>query len=404
MASFSYVIIDQRGKEKRGSMEGDSEEKVKSALKADGLIPLSVKEQNLLTKDLNFDIGGGIKPRDLSVFCRQFGSVLSAGVTIISALQMLGDQTEKKRMKNAIREIQASVEKGETLAASMGMQPKIFPPILINMVEAGEASGSLEITFERMAIHFEKDSKLKGLIKQAMIYPMVICIVAIGAIVVMMTVVVPNFIAMFNDMDTQLPAITQFVVNISNFMVRKWWLLILIVALVTGGFIALKKNPAGAEALGKVALRIPLFGGLIIKSSSARLTRTLSTMITAGIPLIDALQITARTMDNIIVKKCLINASEEVARGVPLSKPLEYSKLFPPMVYHMISIGEETGNMESMLDRVADYYDEEVEAATKALTTVLEPLVIVIMALVVGVIIMAIMSPMMSLYSSIENA
>ncbi|MGN6715335.1 type II secretion system F family protein [Anaerocolumna jejuensis] len=404
MASFSYVIIDQRGKEKRGAIEGDSEEKVKSALKAEGLIPLSVKEQNLLTRDLNLDIGGGVKPRDLSVFCRQFASVLSAGVTIISALQMLGDQTEKKRMKTAIREIKASVEKGETLANSMGRQPKIFPPLLVNMVEAGEASGSLEITFERMALHFEKDSKLKGLIKQAMIYPMVICIVAIGAISIMMTVVVPNFIAMFEDMDTQLPAITQFVVRISSFMVRKWWLLVILIALAAGGIMALRKNPSGAEVLGKLALRTPLFGSLIIKSSSSGLARTLSTMITAGIPLIDALQITARTMDNIIVKRCLMNASEEVARGVPLSKPLEYSKIFPPMVYHMISIGEETGNMESMLDRVADYYDEEVEAATKALTTILEPLIIVIMALVVGVIIMAIMSPMMSLYSSIDKA
>lgn len=404
MASFSYVIVDQMGKEKRGSMEGDNEEKVKSALKADGLIPLSVKEQSLLTKDLSFEVGGGVKPRDLSVFCRQFASILSAGVTIISALQMLGEQTEKKRMKKAIREIQASVEKGETLATSMGMQPKTFPPILVNMVEAGEASGSLEVTFERMAIHFEKDSKLKGLIKQAMIYPMVICIVAIGAIIVMMTVVVPNFIGMFNDMGTQLPAITQFVVNISNFIVQKWWLLVIIVALVIGGFIALKRNPASAEFMGRLALKIPLFGGLIIKSSSSRLTRTLSTMITAGIPLIDALQITARTMDNIVVKKCLINASEEVARGVPLSKPLEYSKIFPPMVYHMVNIGEETGNMESMLDHVADYYDEEVEAATKALTTVLEPLIIVILALVVGVIIMAIMSPMLSLYSNIDKA
>ncbi len=404
MASFSYVIIDPMGKEKHGSMVGDSADKVTSALKADGMIPLSVKEQSLLTKDLNFDIGSGVKTRDLSIFCRQFASILSAGVTIISALQMLGDQTEKKRMKNAIREIQASVEKGETLAQSMGLQPKVFPPILVNMVEAGEATGSLEVTFERMAMHFEKDSKLKGLIKQAMIYPMVICIVAVGAISIMMTVVVPNFIAMFDSIGTKLPAITQFVVNISNFMVSKWWLLLLIVVIVVGGFIALRKNPASAEVLGRIALKVPLFGGLIIKSSSARLTRTLSTMITAGIPLIEALQITSRTMDNIIVKKCLMNASEEVARGVPLSKPLEYSGIFPPMVYHMINIGEETGNMESMLDRVADYYDEEVEAATKALTTVLEPLIIVILALVVGVIIMAIMSPMMSLYSSIENA
>ncbi|HHV12651.1 MAG TPA: type II secretion system F family protein [Clostridiales bacterium] len=404
MASFDYVIIDQKGKEKKGSMEGDNVQKVTSALKAEGWIPISVKEQTLLTKDINLEIGNGIKPRDLSVFCRQITSILGAGVTVISALQMLSEQTEKKQMQHAIKEVQSSVERGETLASSMVMPKEVFPPILVNMVEAGEASGSLETAFERMAVHFEKEAKLKSMIKQAMVYPLVICVVAIAAICVMMTVVVPNFIGMFEDMDTELPAITQLVVNISNFMVQKWWLLLGIAILIIVGFTAFKKSAFGSEFLGRVALKLPLFGGLIIKSSSARLTRTLSTLITAGIPLLEALQITARTMDNIIVKNCLQNASEEVARGVPLSKPLQYSGIFPPLVYQMIGIGEETGNMEGMMDKVADYYDEEVEAATKALTSVLEPLVIVILALIVGVIIMAIMSPMFSLYSNIENA
>jgi len=404
VASFDYVIIDQKGKEKKGSMEGDNVQKVTSALKAEGWIPISVKEQTLLTKDINLEIGNGIKPRDLSVFCRQITSILGAGVTVISALQMLSEQTEKKQMQHAIKEVQSSVERGETLASSMVMPKEVFPPILVNMVEAGEASGSLETAFERMAVHFEKEAKLKSMIKQAMVYPLVICVVAIAAICVMMTVVVPNFIGMFEDMDTELPAITQLVVNISNFMVQKWWLLLGIAILIIVGFTAFKKSAFGSEFLGRVALKLPLFGGLIIKSSSARLTRTLSTLITAGIPLLEALQITARTMDNIIVKNCLQNASEEVARGVPLSKPLQYSGIFPPLVYQMIGIGEETGNMEGMMDKVADYYDEEVEAATKALTSVLEPLVIVILALIVGVIIMAIMSPMFSLYSNIENA
>lgn len=404
MASFEYVIIDQRGKEKKGSMEGASIEKVSAALKAEGLIPLSVKEQGLLNKDLNFSIGSGIKPRDLSVFCRQFNSILAAGVTVISALHMLGEQTDNKVMKKAIKEVQISVEKGETLAGSMSMQGKIFPSILVNMVEAGEASGSLEIAFERMAVHFEKDAKLKGMVRQAMIYPLVICIVAIGAICVMMTVVVPNFVGMFADMDAELPAITKMVVAISDFMVAKWWLLLLIVAAIAGGITAFRQTPAGSEFFGQLALKLPLFGTLTIKSASARLMRTLSTLITAGIPLMGALEITARTMTNVIVKKCLNEAKEEVARGVPLSQPLEYSGIFPPMVYHMTRIGEETGNIEGMLDKVADYYDEEVEVATKALTTVLEPLVIVVLALIVGFIIMAILSPMFTLYSSIENA
>jgi type IV pilus assembly protein PilC len=363
-----------------------------------------VKEQNILNKDINLSIGSGIKPRDLSMFCRQFNSILAAGVTVISALQMLTVETDNKVLKGAIKAVQAAVEKGETLADSMRIQDKIMPPILVNMVEAGESSGSLEIAFERMAVHFEKEAKLKNLVRQAMIYPIVVCLVAVGAICVMMTVVVPNFISMFEDMDTELPAITQFVVGISNFMVSKWWVLLLIVGLTIAGIVAFKRSPMGSQFFGRLALSIPLFGNLTIKSSSARLMRTLSTLITAGIPLIDALEITAKIMDNVIVKQCLLNAKEEVARGVPLSQPLEYSGIFPPMVYHMTKIGEETGNLEGMLDKVADYYDEEVEVATKALTSVLEPLIIVLLAVVVGVIIMAIMSPMLSLYSSIENA
>lgn len=404
MASFDYVIIDPKGKEKKGSITGDNKEKVTATLKAEGFIPLSIKEQNLMTKDINFDILNGVKPRDLSIFCKQFNSILSAGVTVIHALQMLSEQTEKKVMKNAIREMQLLVEKGETLADSMGRQKKVVPPILVNMVEAGEASGNLEIAFDRMAVHFEKDAKLKSIVKQAMIYPIIICIVAILAICVMMVVVVPNFVSMFDDMDAKLPAITQLVVNISNFMVKRWWLLLLFLIIIIAGINVFKKSPNGNELLSKIGLKLPLFGKLIVKSSSARLMRTLSTLITAGIPLISALEITARTMDNVIVKKCLMNASEEVARGVPLSQPLEFSGIFPPMVYHMIRIGEETGNMEQMMDKAADYYDEDVEATTKALTTILEPIIIVILALLVGTIIMAIMSPMLSLYSSIEGA
>lgn len=404
MASYEYVIIDQKGKEKKGSMEGPTVEKVTQTLKAQGFITLSVKEQNILNKDINVSIGNGIKPRDLSIFCRQFKSILGAGVTVISALQMLSEQTENKIMRAAIKEVQASVEKGETLASSMRLKDKVFPPILVNMIEAGEASGSLEIAFERMATHFEKDAKLKSLVRQAMIYPLVICFVAVGVIIVMMTIVVPNFISMFDDLDTELPAITQFVVGISDFIIQKWWLMLMIFFASLIGIMAYKKSHSGSVFFGKLALKLPLFGKLTIKSSSARLTRTLSTLITAGIPLIDALDITAKTIDNVIVKECLNNTKEEVARGIPLSQPLEASGIFPPMVYHMTKIGEETGNIESMLDKVADYYDEEVEVATKALTTVLEPLIIVLLALIVGTIILAIMAPMMTLYSSIENS
>lgn len=404
MASFDYIMIDQKGKERKGSMEGDSIEKVTAVIKSEGFIPLSVKEQNMLTKDIHFHIGGAIKSRDLCIFCRQFGSVLTAGISVIRALQMIGKQTDNIILRDAIREVGTLVEKGETLTDSMRRYNKVFPPILINLVEAGEASGNLTIAFERMAAHFEKEAKLKSIVKQAMIYPIIVCIVAIATICVMMIVVVPNFIRMFSQLDSELPAITLIVVHISNFMVKKWWLLLIILFIVIAGFRVFKNSPSGEVLLSKLSLRLPLIGKLIIKTSSARLMRTLSTLITAGISLIDALEITAKTMDNVVVKNCLLNARDEISKGVPLSQPLEFSGIFPPMVYDMIRIGEETGSMEQMLDKAADYYDEEVEAATKALTTVIEPLVIVILALLVGAIIMAVMAPMLQLYGSIKKA
>lgn len=404
MPSFEYVAIDQKGKEIKGSIEGPNKDKITASLKADGYIPLKVNEQNFFSKDISFSIGSGVKPRDLSVFCRQFMSIIGAGVTVINALQMLGEQTENKYLRKAIKEVQISVEKGESLATSMKNQGKIFPDILINMVEAGEASGSLEVAFDRMSSHFEKEAKLKGLVKQAMIYPIVVCVVAIGVICIMMTYVVPNFVEMFDQIDAKLPAITLFVIGVSNFMVHDWWLLLLIIIALVVGISTFRKSPAGKEFLGRLALKLPLFGKLIIKSSSARLTRTLSTLIAAGIPLVNAIDIVARIMDNVIIRQSLQKSKEEVSRGIPLSQPLKASGLFPPMVYHMTKIGEETGNMEEMLDKIADYYDEEVEAATKALTAVLEPLVIVLLAVIVGGIVLSIISPMMSLYSNIDQS
>lgn len=402
MPSYEYVVVDKNGKQKNGVMDAMDPEKLKAALKADGLIPISVKEQSILNKDIT--IGSKkVKPRDLSVFCRQFNSILSAGVTVVSALQMLSEQTESKVLKEAIKNVQLDVEKGETLADAMRNQGEVFPPILINMVEAGEASGSLEVAFERMSVHFEKDAKLKSMVKKAMVYPAVVLIVAIAVVIVMLVVVIPQFETMFSQLGSDLPAITKFVVSASDFLKTWWWLLAFIIAAIVVGIRVYKKTPDGEMLFSKMALNMPLFGALTIKSSSARLARTMSTLLAAGISLIDAVEITAKIMTNAVVRKCLEEAKEEVSRGVPFSTPLATSEVFPPMVNHMTRIGEETGNIEGMLDKIADYYDEEVENATQALTAALEPMVIVVLAILVGFILLAIYSPMLSLYSAAEK-
>lgn len=403
MADFSYVIIDKNGKEKKGSMDAANEEKVKASLRAEGYIPLSVTPQNIMNKDINLTLGNPVKPRDLSVFCRQLVSILSAGVSIINALDMLSQQTENQVLSKAIKEVQIAVEKGEALADAMEANKKVFPNILIHMVAAGEASGNLEVVFGRMAVHFEKDTKMRAQVKKAMIYPSMVALVAVGVVFVMMIVVIPNFMGMFQDMNIEMPFMTQMIINMSNFMKSQWYIILGLIALLAVGFHAYKKSPSGQVVLGQLGLKLPLFGKIIIKSNSARFGRTLSTLLAAGISMIEAIDITARTMDNMIARQALLDAKEDVSKGISLSVPIRNSGIFPPMVYQMTKIGEESGNIESMLEKLADYYDEEVEIATTSLSAVLEPMIIVIMALVVGVLIMAIMQPMLSMYNGLDS-
>jgi len=403
MPSFSYIMIDKQGKEKKGTMEAVNEDKVTLNLKSEGYIPISVVPQNIMSKDINITFGNPIKPRDLSVFCRQFVSILSAGVSIINALDMLSEQTENKVLSKAIKGVQIAVEKGETLADAMAAEKKVFPSLLIHMIEAGESSGNLEIAFGRMATQFEKDSRLRSQVKKAMIYPVVVGLVAVGVVFLMLIVVIPNFIGMFADMNMELPFMTQLVVNMSNFMKARWYVIIGVVIAIMVGINMYKQSPSGKIVIGELGLKMPLFGKLTTKSSSSRFARTLSTMLAAGIPMIEAIDITAKTMDNVIVRQTLLDAKEDVAKGLPLSIPLKKSGIFPPMVCHMTKIGEETGNIESMLEKLADYYDEEVEIATASLMAAMEPMIIVVLALVVGVLIISIMQPMMSMYSGLDN-
>ncbi|HKM22433.1 MAG TPA: type II secretion system F family protein, partial [Lachnospiraceae bacterium] len=396
MAGYSYVVIDNKGKERKGSIEADTEEKAVALLKADNLIPVEVTEQSLLTQDINLDIGGKPKARDYSIFCRQFVSMTQAGVTLIDALNMLGEQTNNKKLTKAIKEIQAAVEKGESLTEAMRAQ-KFFPSLLCSMTEAGEASGSLDIAFDRMATHFEKDAKVKGMIKKAAIYPVIVCIVAVVVVIIMLTTVIPNFTSMFADMDMELPAITKGVMVASDFMMARWYI---IVAVIVGVVVLLrwfKSTSYGETLFAKIGLKMPLFGQLTVKTSAARFARTVSTLLAAGIALVDAIEITANVMDNRIVKDALLACKEEIVQGVPLSVPLKDCGLFPPMVYQMTKIGEEAGDMEGLLEKLADYYEEEVEMATQSLMAAMEPLIIVVLAGIVGVLIGAVMAPMASM-------
>ena len=403
MPEFNYRAIDKYGKEKKGNITADSEDAVFAKLRADNMTPLEVKKANIFTRDFDINIGGAIKPRDLSVFCRQFVSMITAGVTIIDALGMLEEQTENKKMAKAIGGAKNEIGKGETLSNALAKYPDIFPDIMVKMVAAGEASGKLEVAFERMSGHFEKSAKLKAIMKKSAMYPIMLGLVAVAVVVLMLTFVIPKYTEMFESLDTELPGITKMMVVASDFVMHKWFIIIIAVGAAVAGVKAFKKTERGQVLFATIARKMPIFGTLTIKSAASNFARTLSTLVYSGLPLIEALGITAGTMSNYLYKKKLEAAKEEVVRGVPLSEPLLADDMFPPMVGHMAKIGEETGELEDMLSRLADYYDEEVEMATQTVLAALEPMIIVLLAGVFVLILGAVMAPMLAMYNGLDN-
>lgn len=404
MATYTYVIQNEKGKEIKKTIDSESKSKALVQLKGEGKFVLSLEETGALSKDVNIDIfPKKPKVKELAVFCRQFVSIINAGVPVVTALGMLVEQVENKMLAKAILDSKESIESGETLSDSMAMHPSVFPEMLITMVHAGEISGSLDISFIRMAEQFEKSSKLQASVKKASIYPAVIAIVATIVIIGMLLFVIPTFEEMLTSMDMTLPAVTVMVLNASDFLLEKWFV-VLGVTLVT---VAVLKTYArtnnGKYVGGLITLRLPLVKVLVTKITSAKLTRTLSTLLAAGVPLMQSLEIVAGTINNVHFKKAILKTRDEISVGSSLSEPLKQCGLFPPLVYQMINIGEETGGLENMLTKIADYFDDEVEATTDQMMALMEPLIIVLMAVVVGVVIGAVMAPMAEMYVGLDS-
>jgi len=403
MPGYTYIAVDQKGKEKRGRMEAENRDEVSQQLKKDGLFPVEIKEQGVLNKEIDLSIGKKVKPRDLSVFCRQFVSITQAGVPMKEALQMMTEQTENKWLKKATADVLLNVEKGNTLADSMAAIPDVFPPMLVNMVRAGESSGSLEMSFDRMATHFEKEAKLKATIHKATIYPIILICAVIGVIAVMLLYVIPIFIDMFADLDVEMPALTMGVMNLSKWTASHWYVILAVVVAVAVAYRVIYNTEQGRLKIDYIKMKMPLFGKLTVKSNCAQFARTMSTLMAAGISTTECLETVSKIVTNIHYKNAMMKAREEVMKGIPLSEPLAASEVFPPMVYHMTGIGEETGNMEEMLSKLADYYDEEVEITTQSVLAAMEPLIIVFMALIVGTLVIAVIMPIRNMYEGLDN-
>lgn len=403
MALYAYEAVDATGAVVKSTYDADNEDAVRMEIKRQGMTAISIKKQGALDKSLNINIGGKPKLRDMSVFCRQFVSMIRAGVTMIDALNMMAESTENKVLKAALEEVKTSVEKGESLSAAFGEHPNIFNQFMVNMTAAGEASGSIDIAIERMAIQLEKSGRTRAIIKKAMMYPIVVVVVMIAVVIVMLVKVIPAYAEMFVDLGTDLPAITKGVQAVSNFLIDYWFI---IVPLVVGSIVAIfafNKTDKGQHFFGKIAITIPAIKNMVIKSASAMAARTLSTLVAAGIPLVEAVGITSKTMTNVYFKEALEGAKEELLIGQPLSRPLQECGLFPPMVYHMVRIGEETGQTEEMLDKCAEYYEEETEMAVQTMMAALEPMIIIVLAGVVGIILGACMAPMLTMYQALDS-
>lgn len=403
MADFAYVAVNKNGEQVKSTIQAKTVDAARTALRADGLTPISVKAQSIFSKDIQIGGDKKVTNRDLSVFCRQFSSMLNAGVTVVQALDMLAEQTQNKTLVKALKKTSEAVQQGESLSNAMGKSPKVFSEMFVNLVDAGEVSGSLEVCIDRMGKQFEKSAKLAGNLRSAMIYPIAVLVIALGVLIFMSTSIVPTFAEMFADMGSELPGATKACLALSDFLTTKWWLLIIIVFSAAIGIKLSLKTDAGKTFWGTVAIKIPILGPVNIKTNSASFARTMSTLVSSGMGIAQSLEVVGKAMKNILYKKALMKAKIEVEQGVNLSVPIRKSGVYPVLVPNMIAIGEETGNVENMLDKVADYFEEEADAATASMTALMQPIIIVVLGGIVGWMVLAMYSPMINMYGGMGN-
>jgi len=403
MPNFNYIAVSRLGKQVKSSVEASSLESAKNSLRAAGYTILEIKEQSALNKDIELPFLGNPKAKDMALFCRQFRSILRAGVSVSGVLSMLGQQTENAKLATAIREMQASIEKGETLAGAMRRHPKIFSSMLINMVAAGEESGNLEESFHQMEDWFDKAKKTAGAVGKAMVYPCVLLVVMVIVLIVMMVKIVPTFMQTFEEMDMELPLPTQWVMAASDWFVEWWWLLIIILVLLVLGGTLFNKTRQGQHFFGWLTRKIPVVKNLVEKSACATFCRTLALLLGSGLSLTESLELVSMNMSNIYFREAVINIRNMVAEGWPLNTAMRNTGLFPPMVYNMTAIGEDTGDLQGMLTKTADYYDDEVQDATAKLLSLMEPCIMLFLAVFVVIIVLAIYLPMLNMTKAYDK-
>ncbi|NLZ91134.1 MAG: type II secretion system F family protein [Clostridiales bacterium] len=398
---YKYRSITPDGREVEGFYEGDSEAGLVKMLKERRELVISI-ERDIKSETRIELFKTKVKKKDLALFCRQFYTMISAGLGIVPCLEILVAQTRNKTFKNAIADAYEEVQKGKTLSQAMKEHTSVFPTILVSMVEAGEVSGNLDTVMLRMAEHFEKENKLENKVKSAMVYPAVLAVVSVVVVVFMLVFIMPTFIGMFESSGVELPGLTKVLLNISNSLKTYWYIYIgVILALVTG-IRRYKKTEGGRRLFDSLKLRFPIVKGTTSMLITSRFTRTLSTLLTSGIPLIQALEVVARVVNNTIIEERMVEGIDSVRKGVSLARTVKDVGVFPPMVDSMIKIGEESGSLDDMLTKTADFYDEEVQTSLQKLTSMLEPIMLVVMGFIIGFIVIAMYLPMFDMMKTVQ--
>ncbi|MBP3966846.1 type II secretion system F family protein [Paenibacillus lignilyticus] len=399
MAQFAYHVKTGGGKQLRGKMSAMDKSTAVEELRKRGLVVLSVNEHRNTILSMDIYIGNPVKMQHFIIYCRQFATLIRAGVTILDATGILAQQTESKPLKKALVDVHSGLLRGNAFSQAVQEHKRIFPSMFTNMIRAGEESGDLEGTLERLAVFFEKQHMTKEKIKSALTYPMVVGFLAISAVIYLLKAVVPQFVSMFDSMDAKLPAITVMVMAASKSIENQWYLWLLVVVIFVVGFITAKRTTSGAYAIDYMKLKLPIFGKLSQKGVIAQMSRTMSSLYASSVPMLQALTIVEEVVANRVVGKVIRSAGDSLRQGTPLSDPLKKSWVFPPLVTQMIAIGEETGSLDLMLSKVADFYEMDVENTVDRMKSLIEPILLVFLAGMVGVIVAAIMLPMFSLYS-----
>jgi len=398
MPVFEYKGKTLAGTAVQGELAASNRDELERLLRQNKIMVTSVHKK---AAEINIKFGTGVKKIDISRFTRQFATMIGAGLPMVQCLEILSAQTESRELRSIIIKIKEAVQSGSTLSDAMAKHPKIFDQLYTNMVEAGEMGGALDTILVRLAVYREKADALVRKVKGAMVYPAVVMIVATGVTIGMLTFIVPVFANMFGSLGAELPGPTVFILGISNFLQENFLILLLGLAAVITGFVFWVKTESGRAIFDSFLLKVPVMGNLVRKASVARFTRTLGTLLSSGVSIIDAMNVTAKTAGNVVVSNAIKKAVVAIAEGDTITGPLKESGVFPPMVTQMISVGEKTGGLDDMLGKIADFYDEEVDAAVSAMTSLIGPVIIVLMGAVIGGMLVAMYLPMFDIIGQI---